>query len=253
MKSKSRAGFTLIELLVVVAILALLISILIPSLSKARDMAKRATCAANLKAQGSSFAIYAAQFSDSVPASTTFGNGIGGINWLWDEPDFFGDQLLTVNPANIADSSDNMKQNSLRKLFYCPANPEQNADGLWTFAGVRVLGYSYLNDRSTNFTGTINFTPPRNVKQKYNRKFTSVDRAGTTEMAFDGIIQDGGSGSFMSVKGGYAVPHTSSHLKGPKPAGQNVLFCDAHVEWRVFIQNKASYINTGPLFWLTNP
>jgi prepilin-type N-terminal cleavage/methylation domain-containing protein len=78
-----RRGFTLIELLVVVAIIALLIAILLPSLGKARELANRGTCAANLRGIAQSMAVYAADNNDSFPiiagkpttASTVGSNG----------------------------------------------------------------------------------------------------------------------------------------------------------------------------------
>ncbi len=56
---KGRTGFTLIELLVVVAIIAMLLAILMPSLAKAREQARRALCASNQKQMAAGIHVYA--------------------------------------------------------------------------------------------------------------------------------------------------------------------------------------------------
>jgi len=60
-------AFTLIELLVVVAIIALLISILLPSLNKARENARRSMCMANLHQLGIAFKQYFHDYNDILP------------------------------------------------------------------------------------------------------------------------------------------------------------------------------------------
>jgi len=63
---KSR-GFTLIELLVVLAIIALLASMIIPALGKAKKQARFLICKTNLKAYGQSGNMYLTENDDSFP------------------------------------------------------------------------------------------------------------------------------------------------------------------------------------------
>lgn len=64
-----RRGFTLIELLVVVSIIALLISILLPSLGRAKELANRVHCSANIKGLTGSFIVYGNENGDVFPVT----------------------------------------------------------------------------------------------------------------------------------------------------------------------------------------
>src|SRR5690349_5158312 len=71
-KAMKRRGFTLIELLVVVAIIALLIAMLLPSLARAKEEAKLVKCSANLHAISIALQVYANQNKDLMPQSEEF-------------------------------------------------------------------------------------------------------------------------------------------------------------------------------------
>ena len=71
-RPRPTAAFTLVELLVVIGIIALLISILLPALSKAREAANTAKCASNLHQIGLGVTIYAADNHGYLPACYTY-------------------------------------------------------------------------------------------------------------------------------------------------------------------------------------
>ena len=65
--SHSWRGFTLIELLVVIAIIAILASLLLPSLGKAKEAGKKANCLSNLRQMGFGMLMYAEDNSGFMP------------------------------------------------------------------------------------------------------------------------------------------------------------------------------------------
>ena len=65
----TRNAFTLIELLVVIAIISLLVSILLPSLQKAKDLARAVVCLHNLKGIGLAVNLYSTEYEGYFPPS----------------------------------------------------------------------------------------------------------------------------------------------------------------------------------------
>src|SRR5258708_7693075 len=74
-----KAGFTLIELLVVIAIIAILASLLLPALTRAKAKARRVACLSNIHQITLGVIMYGGENNDKCPP-----NSVGGNNWPWD-------------------------------------------------------------------------------------------------------------------------------------------------------------------------
>jgi prepilin-type N-terminal cleavage/methylation domain-containing protein len=219
-----RAAFTLVELLVVIGIIALLVAILMPALSRSREQALRTQCASNIRQWGIAYHMYANANRGYFPY-----NGkvepwcpVPGKHLSWNSSivqEFFDTYLL---------KNRSLSQRERDNILFCPSQDwhreiQNDSDLKGGLVGYFILPHRDPTDLKDN---GMNYKPPGFpegegwvTKKKLAQDFKLAPIAMDMQQ-FDGVNW----GRF------------SSHMsrKTNKPFGGNFLFEDGHVTWYDF-------------------
>ena len=235
---ESRRAFTLFELLVVIGVVVIVICLQVPLWAKATRQSSLGQCSSHLRQLTLAAHIYGSENQERFPEP-------GSGQWAWDVP---------ITPADAM-----VRYGAPRSVFYCPANPGQNVDGLWNYNTVfRVIGYattfpSAPGVASTNINPTL--TPPRLA---FGPTVAPAERASERVLFADATISPGGQNQsnlrttyqYYGILGGFPTPHRTAHLERLYPSGGNVAMLDGHVEWRPFERMVPRTIGSSTLtFW----
>ena len=117
-------GFTLIEILVVVAIIALLLAILLPTLSRARELGRRSVCLSNLHEHAKAFTAYSGANRSLLPWTAHFRYSLMEGKYYHGYKGAAGNHWATFNAGVLYPSYIGKDPN----VFYCPSNKRANAD-----------------------------------------------------------------------------------------------------------------------------
>jgi len=143
---KRSKGFTLVELLVVVAIIALLVTILMPTLGRAMELARRSICGANANSIGKQILIYSTEH-EAFPLLYTWGDSSQTItnsmhsNDIWDKPKLGTNGMQSMWLLIKAGASE--------KVFECPSDGDYRerskvvTTNLLKYGWVHRTNYSY--------------------------------------------------------------------------------------------------------------
>lgn len=249
--TRNRTAFTLVELLVVIGIIAVLISILLPALNKARKAANEVACASNLKQLGIALTMYTQQYGFYPGTYTGTNSGTTVAVWPARLRKFLnGNQSLFRCPQRTVDDDWPFGYESSAK-----ATPRE--EGLGYKLGESMLprdggrfSYGY-NDWGAgqqwnvgNNSGAFEMDN-RSTGEKQRGLGGDIDNAGGRELKATRVrkpadmiaitdVEPGGAANGVGAGWDFNVdPRNPGESPAPvHRGGSNLLYCDGHVAWK---------------------
>ena len=225
--SKAVKGFTLVELLVVISIIAMLLAVLMPALSKARGVAKRTMCGSNFKQVGLGMIMYATNENNGILPEAP--NNQHGYYWPREVLDTMCKYVGGYNKEKnwIGDGA-NLRYPD---IFKCPAKPDAYY-GYSTVVNVSYFLTTYGGHYKTYNRSEWYVEPPRKVDQ--SKSTINASLPFSKVMAADVIWWWPGNKTWYGPHILYTVgPQDGIKMtkgRGTTP-GSNSLYLDGHVEF----------------------
>lgn len=221
--SIGRRGFTLIEVLVVVAILALLISILLPSLHSARAQARGAVCLSNLKQVGTGLAMYVLQSRDVYPMHSSLASqttALGRPRTRW--PDYLHRHMRSEEVYECPSMTATQREDFAKQWAH---NPTKHFGGYG-------YNFQYLgNSRHWEDVSQLGAGVPREWNRPFFARQAEIRHPATTVAIGDTAGSKNGNPDHRPGEGGAAVyaidPPLGSLALGSKGSRKNRSSLDA--------------------------